>query len=338
MGDVNRTWELPLRPRTIRKFERYPALQKNWSFSVRFLEYLSNRCNGNLSANVETVCVAGSFGRLEGSLESDADYIMVVKDSQHESIVKDKEILQQAISEYGVSPPNKSGVFSQPRSPVELIEPIGHADEKSDEFGKRMLLLLESRPIYQNGRFEELLDQLFDKYAEYVVEDTEKEFALLANDLMRYFRYICVNYQANFWRQNEKWALRNIKLRHSRIVMYSGLLFLIGEASKYNDADKIKTVRSRLTLTPLERLAWVYDQNHDGGFFRILGLYNVFVARLSDKVWREQLKDVGYKDRYSTPAFAEMKANSDAFVAEFVRFIFARRGQWSDRFFEYLFF
>ena len=82
----------------------------------------------------------------------------------------------------------------------------------------------------------------------------------------------------------------------------------------------------------------MYDQNHDGGFFRILGLYNVFVSRLSDKNWREQLKDVGYEDRYTVPAFAELKANSDAFIAEFVRFIFARRAQWSDRFFEYLFF
>jgi hypothetical protein len=239
LNDTERRWDLPAEPRTIRKFERYPALKKNWAFSLDFLRHLSNRCSGSLSDNVETIAVAGSFGRLEGSSESDADYIMVVNDPQHASITKDKEVLQKAIKEFGVSPPNKSGVFSQPRSKSDLVEPIGKADEKSDELGKRMLLLLESRPIYRVDCFEELLRTLFKKYSEYVSEDPDKEFALLGNDLMRYFRFICVNYQASFWRQNEKWALRNLKLRHSRIVMYSGLLFLIGEASKHGGEAKI---------------------------------------------------------------------------------------------------
>jgi hypothetical protein len=331
-------WALPPEPRTIQKFDRYPALKTNWSFSVEFLKYLSEKCATGLSDNVETIALAGSFGRLEGSRESDADYIMVVKDPLHSAISADQEILQKSIQDYGVPPPNKSGVFSQPRSQSQLIDPIGKADEKVDELGKRMLLLLESRPIFRAGVFEALVNIVFDKYAKDVMADTDKEFAFLVNDLIRYFRFICVNYQMNFWRQNEKWALRNLKLRHSRIVMYSGLLFLLGEASKYRGSAKVEIVRSHLSCTPLERLAWVYAENDDGGFFRVLGLYNVFVSRLSDSAWRSQLKDVEYGDRYSVQAFAEMKANSDAFVAEFVRFIFARRGQWSERFFEYLFF
>lgn len=337
MSEIDR-WKLPTQPRTIRKFDRYSALQKNWQFSVAFLQDVSERCATSLSPNVETVAIAGSFGRLEGSLESDADYIMVVKDPEDDSISADKEVLQNVIASHGVSPPNKSGVFSQPRSSQQLIEPIGKADERVDELGKRMLLLLESRPVYQAEYFDKLLYQLFGRYSEYIIADQDKEFAFLANDLMRYFRYICVNYQASFWRQNEKWALRNLKLRHSRIVMYAGLLFLLGEASKHAGAAKVNTVQDHLHYTPLERLGWVYEQNSDSSFFRVLGLYNVFVSRLSDKMWREQLKEVEYEDRYSVAAFAEMKANSDAFIAEFVRFLFARHGQWSDRFFEYLFF
>jgi len=335
---TDKVWKLPKEPRTIRKFERYAALRRNWDFSSKFLEFLSKRCNGQLSKNVETVSLAGSFGRLEGSRESDADYIMVVRDPAASSVPKDKEVLQRAIEDYGVSPPNKSGVFMQPRSKAQLIEPIGKADEKVDELGKRMLLLLESRPVYRADQFHLLLKAIFARYSEYVAVDPDKEFAFLANDLMRYFRFICVNYQASFWRQNEKWALRNLKLRHSRIVMYSGLLFLIGEASKHSGEKKVDVVFKNLNLTPLERIGWVYRENGDGAFFRVLGLYNVFVSRLSDTEWRKQLQDLEYADRYSVPAFAEMKANSDAFIAEFVRFLLARRGQWSDRFFEYLFF
>jgi hypothetical protein len=331
-------WKVPKTPRTISKFERYAALRENWDFSLKFLDFMSETCKGHLSKNIETVAIAGSFGRLEGSSESDADYIMVVRDPKAPTIAKDKGVIRDAIEAFGVTPPNKSGVFTKPRSASQLITPIGTADEDVDLLGKRMLLLLESRPIYGIEQFQLLLKGIFERYSEYVADDPDKEFAFLANDLMRYFRFICVNYQANFWRQNEGWALRNLKLRHSRIVMYSGLLFLIGEASKQGGEAKIDCVFGNLNLTPLERIGLVYKRNGDGGFFRVLGLYNVFLAHLSDANWRKQLKDLEYPNRYTVPAFAEMKANSDAFIAEFVRFLLARRGQWSDRFFEYVFF
>ena len=40
--------------------------------------------------------------------------------------------------------------------------------------------------------------------------------------------------------------------------------------------------------------------------------------------------------RYESVVFSQMKANSDAFASEVMRFLNARRGVWSDRFFEYL--
>ncbi len=214
---------------------------------------------------------------------------------------------------------------------------MGEATEKVDQLGKRMLLLLESRWVYDRPRYAALIEELFSKYAQYLKSDSDKEYAFLMNDLIRYFRFICVNYQATFWRENEKWVIRNLKLRHSRVIMYAGLLFLIGEASKYYGEDKISFVRKHLALTPLERLGLVYESNHDHGFFRVIGLYNVFLSRLSDEAWRAKL-NVEYDQRYSLPEFSEMKANSDALVAELLRFVFARRGQWSDRFFEYLLF
>lgn len=284
-----------------------------------------------------TIALAGSFGRLEGSASSDADYILVVADSDGETVDKDQAVIRAAIGDYEVSPPNKSGVFSAARTIKDLSEHMGQAEEAVDQLGKRMLLLLESRPVYNDSRYDALIKDLFSKYAEYVEGAPDKEYVFLMNDLIRYFRYICVNYQATFWRENEKWVIRNLKLRHSRVIMYAGLLFLIGEASKYQGEAKISFVREHLALTPLERLGLVYKGNHDYGFFRVIGLYNVFLSRLSDEAWRAKL-NVDYDHRYSLPEFSEMKANSDGLVAELLRFVFARRGQWSDRFFEYLLF
>jgi hypothetical protein len=261
----------------------------------------------------------------------------VVNDTSDSSLDNDQTLIRTAIEEYGVSPPNKSGVFSAARTIKDLTEHLGLVTEQVDELGKRMLLLLESRSVYNDAKYEALMTEIFSKYSEYVKGAPDKEYVFLLNDLIRYYRYICVNYQATFWRENEKWVIRNLKLRHSRVTMYAGLLFLIGEASKYQGEDKISFVRNHLALTPLERLGLVYKENHDHGFFRLSGLYNVFLSRLSDEDWRTKL-NVEYDHRYTLPEFAEMKANSDALVAELIRFVFARRGQWSDRFFEYLIF
>ena len=168
------------------------------------------------------------------------------------------------------------------------------------------------------------------------------------NDLIRYFRSLAVNYQWDFENQVEKWGIRNVKLRHSRLVMYSGLLFLLGEASKERE-HKVPWLKQKLKMTPLERLAWVYEMNSDWNFFRVMGSYSFFLSRISNKQVREKLnynpndlinvtaKD-DYGNRYSNEEFSNLKSNSDGLIAELLRFILSRRGDWTERFFEYLIF
>lgn len=309
----------------------------NWSTSADILRNVAAGCVG-LSANVVTIGMAGSFGRLEGSMQSDADFIMIVHDSESAAVPRDREIVRKAIASCGIAEPNATGVFAEARTKAELTDTIGSKDEKVDQLSKRMLLLLESRPIFEPDAFSQLVEEIFEKYTNYITRDGNKEFTLLLNDLIRYFRTICVSYEFTFWNENEKWALRNLKLRHSRVIMYAGLLLLLGEASKYRGNSKVRVVGDRLPLTPLQRIAWVYEQNNDTAITRLLGLYNVFLARLSNEQWRTALRGVDYEDRFSSPEFAELKANSDALIGELYRFIMSRRGSWSERFFEYMFF
>jgi hypothetical protein len=329
---------LPRKVQHIPLFDRYASLKENWQYSVERLTALRESLRGKLSENVETVAAAGSFGRFEGSTVSDADFILIVSDKDDPSVGSDRDVIIKAISDLNVSPPNKSGVFAQPRTVEELEETVGRPTEEFDVLGKRMLLLLESRPIYDDERFVEVLKRIFDRYAILPATDPSKEFVFLLNDLIRYFRYICVNYEDSFGRENEKWAVRNLKLRHSRLLMYAGLLFLIGEASKYGTRKKSEVIWESLGLTPLERLAHVYEKCGERCFFRVVGPYNVFLTKLSDPELRPRLNAIGYEERYSIPEFAELKWNSDSLSAELLRFVFARRGSWSERFFEYLLF
>ena len=112
---------------------------------------------------------------------------------------------------------------------------------------------------------------------------------------------------------------------------------LIGESSKLH-TDKHLWLRQQLELTPLDRLAMVYQANEEGNFDKVLKLYDKFLTIISSPGNRATLNKFDYESRYKNEMFKELKDNSDSFITELTRFIFARRGQWSDRFFEYLVF
>jgi predicted nucleotidyltransferase len=348
--DAN-TSDLPKRfrptPDGIPGHDHYVAITKNWQYSREAIAQLRDGLDGALPEGVKTIAIAGSFGRFEASSQSDADCIIVMEDGDEfdfeKTSVAANELIAERVRELRIAEPNPKGVFAKSRRFTELLPPeqtgeFGSHEEVPDVLGKRMLMLLESQPLCRDEAYDACLDKIFSRYAQYVLDDTSKEHLVLLNDLIRYFRFICINYQANFERENEKWPLRNLKLRHSRVVMYAGLLVLLGEASKYDDQRKLDWVSENLTLTPLERIAKVYGANNDSSFYRVGGLYNTFLDRLSDKTLREELNEIDYSARYANSTFATLKANSDALQAELTRFIYARRGDWSERFFEYLLF
>ncbi|MCJ7507862.1 MAG: hypothetical protein MUO85_03925, partial [candidate division Zixibacteria bacterium] len=197
-------------------------------------------------------------------------------------------------------------------------------------------LLMESKPIYNESVFRNAVDKILRKYLELIMIDPKKEALFLLNDVIRYFRSICVNYQFNFWKEEDKWVMRNVKLRHSRIIMYAGLLLLILNASK-NTEDKFSYMQSKIYLTPIEKIIHVYTDNKDLSFTRILGTYDVFLRKNSDGEIRKALR-VDYDERYSNPYYAELKVNSDNLQTEFTRFIFAQKGRWTEQIYEYLIF
>lgn len=329
----------------------WPRLRRNREYSRATLDEIRGELAGLELSGVLTVAVAGSFGRDEASEASDADFIIVLRDdsslSQEERVKASLAVYDEVSGPFvsrGIDKPNPAGVFHEARSLAELLPPnedggIGQAAEQVDVMGKRLLLLLESKPLWADDGYQHTIDAIFDSYARHVQLEPRKEFVLLLNDLIRYFRYICVNYESTFGTQRDRWAIRNIKLRHSRLLMYFGLLALLGEASVFRaDERKLAFVRQSLSLTPLERLSLAYERAGDSKFGLVAGLYNSFLESISDPSMRAMLSAVEYGDRYSNAEFARLKANSDAFQGELARFCYGQRGRWTDRFYEYLIF
>lgn len=218
---------------------RFQTIKKAWEFSVVNLEKINNRLNESLNDENLSIAVAGSYGRLEASSNPDLDFMIL---SQHK--LENKEIVLDCIenvaNELNIGLPNPKGVFSEVISISDLVSKIGDRNDTLEYVAQRILLLMETKPLYNGKVYQSITDQILRKYLEYVIEDPKKEALFLMNDLIRYFRSICVNYQFQFWKEQEKWTLRNVKLRHSRIIIYAGLLFLIMNASKER-GDKLLT-------------------------------------------------------------------------------------------------
>jgi hypothetical protein len=329
----------------------WPRLAQNREFSQRQLTDIRAEAAHASLDGILTVAMAGSFGRDEASEVSDADFIIVLQDDatldeerRHALNTNVYAAVAGMFTSRGIVEPNPNGVFAEARTlsellPADLDGGIGQPSEHSDVMGKRLLLLLESKWLWNEEGYHRTIEAIFDRYAKHVREEPRKEFVLLLNDLIRYFRYICVNYESTFDLQRDKWAIRNVKLRHSRLLMYFGLLVLLGEASSMGpEAEKHAWVRDQLALTPLERVQLAYNRANDSKFSLVAGLYNSFLESISDPSLREMLSAVAYSDRYQNQEFARLKANSDAFQGELARFCYGQRGRWSDRFYEYLIF
>jgi hypothetical protein len=322
----------------------FPALSDNWNRSRERIDQIRSCLNGaGLPRAVRTLAVAGSLGRMEYGESSDCDLLVVLTDAakQNPAIANDAyACVWYALEPLNLEPPKATGTFASPTSEQHLCDKrnVGAPDEDLRVLAKRLLLLLETQPVYDD-QYDALVAGVVQSYAEgYVDKDPRKEWVFLLNDLMRYFRSLCVNYQWDFRIEPTKWPLRNTKLRHSRLAMYGGLLMLLGQCS-LEKSDKITWLRSRLKMTPLERIAWTYATNEDGRIGELLGYYEYFLAQISRSEVRDALKAAtpdSYEKRYENPHYKALKENSDKFVAELLRFTLSRHGTWSPRFFEYL--
>jgi predicted nucleotidyltransferase len=323
----------------------FPALAENWAQSrERVNEIREHLQKVALPRGVRTLAVAGSLGRMEYAEESDCDLLVVLtEDVRQDRPAAEAAYAQvwEAIKPVAPIPPKPTGTFATPTSEEHLCDKrhVGAAGEDLRELAKRQLLLLETQPVYNDAEYEKLVTGVVGSYAEgYVDKKPAKEWVFLLNDLIRYFRSLCVNYQWDFRTEHVKWPLRNTKLRHSRLAMYSGLLLLLGQGS-LEKADKVTWLRERLKMTPLERIAWTYQSNGDPKVADLLRLYDTFLAGISDPVVRAALNKAdpdSYEKRYENEHYKRLKDNSDGFVRELLRFTLGRRDVWTDRFFEYL--
>jgi hypothetical protein len=247
------------------------------------------------------IVLMGSWGRSEVTSGSDDDYMVLVTGEMRDEVRPSKEEIETILDRA----PGKQGIFGEPVSSRVMIEKIGLDGDSNTNLSRRMLFLLESTDATNPELADTTRDQLLNRYLDESVKDYRPPRFLL-NDVIRYWRTMCVDFAGKEYEGPEKWGLRNVKLRTARKVLFAGGLLPVFECARLTAEQMPEYLREQLRMPPVDRIAEAFLRHgaaDPGG--RALGAYDDFLALLDDERSRAELEALTRSQAGSSEVFAE---------------------------------
>jgi predicted nucleotidyltransferase len=321
--------------------EDWPAITESRAETEKCLEKLRAICErADVPGNTAVVCF-GSLARGEWTSGSDVDWTLLVDGMSDPEHFLSVQRIAKAIHDSGLPGPGPTGTFGQLTSSHELIHHIGGSGDTNQNLTRRMLLLLESigLPTANSIVQERVVRAALERY---VVSDPavsalgKPEWRVprfLLNDVVRYWRTIAVDYATKKWeRAGHGWALRNVKLRMSRKLLFAkGLLLCFdcesGDHSTANDQDVLKAIASRCfqlgRLSPIDLLSQtMLDHDETLTARTIFGAYDEFLRTLNDPSQRDVLKKLDASTAVSDTLFLRLRDLSHEYSEGLERLFF----------------
>jgi len=243
----------------------------------------------------------GSWGRAEVTTGSDDDFMILVRGAERKDVrpsIEDvKTVLDRA--------PGDQGIFGKPVASKQLIDKIGLEEDPNSNLSRRMLLLLESVHATGPDVYGLVRVELVKRYLDESVKPYRPPRFLL-NDVIRFWRTMCVDFAGKEHEGPEKWGLRNAKLRTFRKGLFAGGLLPAFECATFATQDMPDFLHAQMAMPPTDRLAGAF-LNHDAsdGGGRALGAYDDFLGLLDNDAFRADLKAVTRETASGSDAFAE---------------------------------
>lgn len=287
------------------------------------------------SGDASTV-VSGSPGRGEFTQGSDIDWYLLVDgsaDPHHHDLFLDAD---RRIEKVANKKTGQEKTFATIVSSHDLIHKIGREDDTNSNLSRRLLLLLESTPVGRPDVRQRVVRNILKRY---LMEDRGflrgnrtrdhiPHFPL--NDIARLWRTMAVDFAYKLRaRSGEGWAIRNIKLRMSRKLLYvAGLLACFRcqlDLSKAGldsllreegiSPDLVDFVDSIFSEKPLDIVAEFAVQHPrlDGIFSTLFNTYDAFVGILLSDENRKHLEGLPESSGDSDADYQKARAISHRF-------------------------
>jgi predicted nucleotidyltransferase len=207
-----------------------------------------------------TVFVAGSIGRGDCGKSSDLDLFALSE--KPKSRLEQYQVFSRLIAaneNCGFGKFSNDGEYLSV-FPVEThLATIGTPrDDAENWFTVRMLFLLESRCVGNETAYRAALETILKVYFR---DDTppHKPFlpVFLINDILRYWRTICLNYEQTRHDDKRDWRKKRFNLKFSRMLTIFGAVApLVAQCTDGRE----EFIALCQTYTPIERLAVAMDK------------------------------------------------------------------------------
>jgi predicted nucleotidyltransferase len=259
-----------------------------------------------------TLVAVGSIGRFESSNASDLD-IAILFDPARIGEPRLTELRNEAIQKLrSVGFDVSEKTFATPISIEDLCRDVGGAQEKNQVLTYRCLVLTEGAWLFEKASFEEFRKRIFDVYR-YGSKTRGRFLTSLSNDLHRYYRTLCVDYRYKIETGGKGWAIRNIKLRHSRKTWHLSNLVMQCQASKILEQEAHDAyIAENISRPPLYKIAKVLDDGEMAHLCRPLFLaYDRFLELIKESSIREELEALDYDRKENSSPFRAARANAE---------------------------
>lgn len=290
-----------------------------------------------------SVVVFGSLARDEFTAGSDLDWTLLVDgqaDSQHLRVAQEIEGL---LIDNAMKRPGPTGTFGDVAFTHSLIHDIGGTDDTNVNTTRRMLLLLEACAIGNSDALDRVQAAVIQRYLEddlaYVLATPDRPVKLprfLLNDLVRFWRTMAVDYASKHrLRRGKKWAIRNVKLRFSRKLIFAAGLIACFDAVREIDGHRgalfgpspvLQPLATKLMeyarTTPLEVVAAALLKSGEGDPVRLFAAYNEFIGVLAEESKRGHLEDLKEEAAATDPVFQSLRTCGGEFDNALTEFFF----------------
>ena len=262
-----------------------------------------------------TIYVAGSLARGDAGKLSDLDlFLITTKQDSDRKWLDDLEMLAYVLKTNNCLRYDRfsnDGKYLKVYSLDKCLKVLGAPEDDIENlFTARMLLLLESRCVYNQTLYEYVVNQVLEHYfRDSQSKDTFRTLFLL-NDLLRYWRTLCLNYELTRDNPDRPWRKKNINLKFSRMLTVFGTVLPL-TTKQIRD---IATAREFVKLSPHSRFARGLDFLDDHALNRkYSGFLDNYENFLCSKEAMEDSQEIPETER----------RNLDAAAAEFSGFIYS---------------
>lgn len=256
------------------------------------------------------VVINGSYARLEASSESDIDFfILAPKGVSKGSAEKIVSGVRKVLLEVVGTPPAEDGVFSSTVELGSLAKQIGGAKDSNSLITRRILFLTEGRAVVGKEVFDNERDAVLRVYVRNTLRDHQLGRFLL-NDVIRFYRTMCVDFEHKTVQSGKPWGIRNIKLVFSRKMLYFGGVLICAEIANKNYDAKIEAAKELMAMSPIERVRKVCGAASDDA----LKEYDYFLSQMADPAVRSHLNGIPEDRTKHSDEFRNLKGRGRAFT------------------------